>query len=352
MRYISSLLIGAFIHTASVYALPLPQYAPQNMDYNYPMYNPQMMYNNGNNGMMNNGGGMMYNNGMMNSNGMMNNRGGMMYNNGSGMNNQPIGRSSSPSSSSKARGQRYHAHAAVNDWPIPKNPYNKARANRHPSHAALYAADAMAGPNPMNPPAHNRIPMDADTDDTDDDEPKNKDKVSISGVRRAEKSVLSMEAAMASDPNTSINVEALSTRIINVDAFDSGSIKPAASSSSTQSGSASSSDTLLPTTNASAAPSAASTATGTVKQTITRSIVASKPTATKSAAVQRMATKTAKGILTKGIAHDSAGGKHQSTRVAAANSTSSHLRATSTNTAVAPKTATRKEPSMKNIRGL
>ncbi|KAJ2530636.1 origin recognition complex subunit 4, partial [Coemansia sp. RSA 1935] len=81
------------------------QYGPQGMSYGYPMSGPMMEpYNN------------------MNMNNM--NMNGPMYPLNSGYHNNRI------------RGQRYHAHAGVNEWPIPANPYMGARSHgRFAEHA-------------------------------------------------------------------------------------------------------------------------------------------------------------------------------------------------------------------------
>ncbi|KAJ2151105.1 hypothetical protein J3F82_003561 [Coemansia sp. RSA 637] len=75
------------------------------MSYGYPMSGPMMEpYNN------------------MNMNNM--NMNGPMYPLNSGYHNNRI------------RGQRYHAHAGVNEWPIPANPYMGARSHgRFAEHA-------------------------------------------------------------------------------------------------------------------------------------------------------------------------------------------------------------------------
>ncbi|KAJ1724971.1 hypothetical protein LPJ53_000825 [Coemansia erecta] len=146
-------LVGAIVHTGTVVARPVPQYGPQGMgNYGYPM-----------GGQMMGGGGPM-----MGPYGMGNDQwGGPMYN------NMPGGDGNSHYRNGRARGQRYHAHAGVDEWPIPKNPYMNARWNKHSNHAQLYANDGqmnMGGPM-MGPSGHNRIPMDegADKDDADSD---------------------------------------------------------------------------------------------------------------------------------------------------------------------------------------
>ncbi|KAJ2366374.1 hypothetical protein IW150_005955 [Coemansia sp. RSA 2607] len=231
------------------------------------------------------GGQMMGGGGpMMGPYGMGNDQwGGPMY-------NMPGGEGNSHYHSGRARGQRYNAHAGVDEWPIPKNPYMNARWNKHSNHAQLYANDGqmgMGGPM-MGPSGHNRIPMDegADKDDADSDndddadssKSSNKDSSSsataadnsgdirVGGVNRISASADGSNpllGADASDTNTSINMAAMSDRILNVNAFDGASIKPTATANSQTSASSN-------------APLTSST--GPSRQTITRSLNTVKPT--------------------------------------------------------------------------
>ncbi|KAJ2837697.1 hypothetical protein J3B02_006406, partial [Coemansia erecta] len=231
------LILNAVAHTATVLARPMPQYGPQGMgNYGgYPMGGP----------MMGNGGPMMggpY--------GMNGDQYGPMY-------NMPAGDGSSRYHSGRMRGLRYHAHAGVDEWPVPKNPYMNARWNRHMSHSEFYANGPGPGGPMMGPIGHNRIPMDGSADeapDKDNDSDDDSDTKSASSNGDSSSSSVSTSAdglhvggvnrlsslnnnngvsagADTIDTNTSINIDAMSDRIINVNAFDGASIKSTPSTS-------------------------------------------------------------------------------------------------------------------------
>ncbi|KAJ2721513.1 hypothetical protein GGI07_003913 [Coemansia sp. Benny D115] len=217
-------IVGALVQILSLaVAIPVPQYGPQGMgNYGYPM---------GNNGMMGGGGQMGYP--MMDGSYGMN--GGNQFNPMYNMGNGDGGRYHN----GRMRGQRYHAHAGVDEWPIAKNPYMDARWNRRPIRAALYDNGPMgAGNDPtmMRAGAHNRIPMndmgDKDSDDDEEDKSSQNSQSSnsaegtqVGGVKRFSADNI---PDPASDTNTSIDLATVSNKIINVSDFNGADIKPTA----------------------------------------------------------------------------------------------------------------------------
>ncbi|KAJ2234691.1 hypothetical protein H4R99_004012 [Coemansia sp. RSA 1722] len=269
------LILNAIAHTATVLARPVPQYGPQGIgNYGgYPM-----------------GGPMMGNNGpMMGPYGM---NGGDQY---GPMYNMPGGDGGSRYHNGRMRGQRYHAHAGVDEWPVAKNPYMNARWNRHMSHSEFYANGAGPSGPMMGPSGHNRIPMDGaadespekDNDSDDDSDTKSvsgsgdsgsssagTDGLRVGGVNRLSSLANSdgiSAGADAMDSNTSINIAAMSDRIINVDAFDGASIKSTPSASADKA-------TASSSVGVKTSDKPASTPSGAARQTITRSMNAAKPT--------------------------------------------------------------------------
>ncbi|KAJ1805790.1 hypothetical protein LPJ56_006488, partial [Coemansia sp. RSA 2599] len=218
------LILSVVAHTTTVLARPMPQYGPQGMgNYGgYPMPGP----------MMGNGGQMM------GPYGMNSGQCGPMY-------NMPGGDEGSHYHNGRMRGIRYHAHAGVDEWPVPKNPYMNARWNRHMSRSEFYANGPGLGGPMMGPVGHNRIPMDdapdKDNDSDDDSDTKSAssagdgssssagaDGLRVGGVNRLSSLAGSNSisaGADSADTNTSINIAAMSDRIINVNAFDGASIK-------------------------------------------------------------------------------------------------------------------------------
>ncbi|KAJ2796773.1 hypothetical protein H4R20_005421, partial [Coemansia guatemalensis] len=143
--------IGAALAVAAacVSALPAPQYGGQGMA---PQYGGQGMAPYGY-PMMGGGGPMMGPYGMGDA------YGGMCMPNGGGYRN------------GRMRGQRYHAHASADEWPLPNNPYMDARSHRRFSRQAFYADGGPGDAPMMHAPGHNRIPAnDADSDDDNDDD--------------------------------------------------------------------------------------------------------------------------------------------------------------------------------------
>ncbi|KAJ2357308.1 hypothetical protein IWW50_003699 [Coemansia erecta] len=228
-----------------------PQYGPQGMGYGYPMNGPMM------NGPMMGPYGM---NGMGGMNGPMYPPNMPNYHNG------------------RMRGQRCHAHAGADEWPMPANPYMDARSRRHFSNSAFYANGAASNDDDdeVHAHGHNRVPAgenDGSDSDNDDDEG-GKDKQSaksgegtqVAGVNRVadDSSRRMSELALESNSNTSLDMEALGSKVINIDAFDGASIKPTATAAATDS------------SNTAATPATAS-ALG--RHTVTR-VLNAKPTPT------------------------------------------------------------------------
>ncbi|KAJ2468248.1 hypothetical protein GGI02_003760, partial [Coemansia sp. RSA 2322] len=201
--------------------------------YGYPMNGPMMgggngpMMGGGNGPMM--GGGGQY--GMGNQYGPMNmgnNYGDGQYRNG------------------RMRGQRYHAHASPDMWPIPKNPYKAARWNRGNGNMGFYdSGGSNDSDEDLHAPGHNRIPR--EDDDDDDDSASNGD-TKAAGVNRmagdagagasgsgsgSNASLASNENAAMTDSNTSINIAAMSDKILNIGAFDGATIKSTSAAAST-----------------------------------------------------------------------------------------------------------------------
>ncbi|KAJ2126153.1 hypothetical protein IW147_000304 [Coemansia sp. RSA 720] len=213
MRSTGLAVVAVLAGTASA----APQYGPQGMGYGYPMGGPMMgPYMNNMNGMNN-----------MNMNGPM-------YPPNSGYHN------------GRMRGQRYHAHAGVDEWPMPANPYMGARSHGRFANPAFYAN------NPMDDsmrPAHNREPAEDDFSDSDDDEKSKKDDdkkdkdssasdnsdTQVAGVNRAANGDARRmsELGLDSESNTSLDMKALGSKVINIDAFEGASMKSTATATAT-----------------------------------------------------------------------------------------------------------------------
>ncbi|KAJ2498165.1 hypothetical protein GGH96_004535 [Coemansia sp. RSA 1972] len=267
MRSTGLAVVAVLASTASA----APQYGPQGMGYGYPMGGPMMGPYNNMNGMNN-----------MNMNGPM-------YPPNSGYHN------------GRMRGQRYHAHAGVDEWPMPANPYMGARSHGRFANPAFYANNAM---DDSMRPAHNREPSgEDDFSDSDDDEKKDKkdddkkDKDSsadgssadtqVAGVNRAVGDARRMsELGLDSTSNTSLDMAALGSKVINIDAFEGASMKSTATATATASATGSSGG-------------AASTVSAAPRHTLTRALpansaptAAAKPQTVKSQAAKPQATKS------------------------------------------------------------
>ncbi|KAJ2743657.1 hypothetical protein GGI20_003577 [Coemansia sp. BCRC 34301] len=332
----SKALVAALLCVTSVNALPVPQYGPQGMGgggFGYPMNGPMMG---------NGGGGGPYGMGCGDSYGPMNM--GNNYNGGGRYNNMRM-----------MRGQRYNAHASPDMWPIPKNPYRAARWNRGNANG-FYDNGNGGGFDGFRGPAHNRVSMDDNgdsDDDGDEDNDKSKGNTRVAGVNRAPAdttaSSLSSSAnenAGMTDLNTSINLAAMSDKIINIGAFDGATMK-ATSTAATS------------TASPSAAKKTEKASTSNARQTVTRSLGsvkptqaarnAVKPTPRTQAAVHAKAANTASSKpVVSSIARAAA---VLETPVALASPTTAHAQQTSHSKAGVA-TSTKREPSMKKIRGL
>ncbi|KAJ2861558.1 hypothetical protein GGI22_002424, partial [Coemansia erecta] len=181
------------------------------------------------------------------------------------------------------RGQRYHAHAGADEWPLPKNPYKNARQNRYFANNAMYMNEG-AGEPMMRPLGHNRVPKNDNDDDSDSEDNEKSESSSAStnnsdadgsngihvgGVNRVSASAgsdvvhtseLLLEHSLMADSNTSLDLAMLSNKIINVNAFASST-------------GATPTHASAPETSATKAKSSAK-----ARQTITRNISSSKPT--------------------------------------------------------------------------
>ncbi|KAJ2492398.1 hypothetical protein IWW37_001445 [Coemansia sp. RSA 2050] len=265
----------------------------------------------------------------------------------------------------RMRGQRYHAHASPDMWPIPKNPYKAARWNRGNA-SGFYDNSGNGGPmmngsGPMingsgpydgfHEPARNRSPMD-DSDSDDDSEKTSSGDTKVAGVNRVSTNLVGSTAtpvnenAGMTDSNTSINLAAMSDKIINIGAFDGASMKATSTSSAPKA-----------TDTASASP-AKSKAAPAARQTITRSMVSAKPTpAIRNAAKPKSHAPTAAKALTNTAgSKPSVQGITRAAMSVTATPVLCTLPTTHTQQASASKSgkaeATRREPSMKKIRGL
>ncbi|KAJ2893746.1 hypothetical protein IWW38_002782 [Coemansia aciculifera] len=354
-------LLAALLYVSSINALPVPQYGPQGMGggFGYPM-NGQMMGNGNGNG----GGCGPYGMGGGDSYGPMNN-----YNGGGGRyNNMRMA----------MRGQRYNAHAGPEMWPIPKNPYKAARWNRGNANGFYDSGNGGGGGGPMmggggpmmggngngggfdgfRGSAHNRIPMD-DNDDSDVDDDKSKEDTKVAGVNRISADTMASglsssanENAGMTDMNTSINLSAMSDKIINIGAFDGATMKATSTAASAASSATAATTTASPNT----AKKTTKPSPPNARQTVTRNMGSAKPTQ-----VARSAAKP--------TAHDShakpagtAGSKPSVSSVARAavitaapvtfvpQTTMRSQRSTNVKPSMA--SSTRREPSMKKIRGL
>ncbi|KAI9501017.1 hypothetical protein BX070DRAFT_229275 [Coemansia spiralis] len=370
MQYIAqiNILFAIGIHISATAALPMPQYGMQGMGggggygYGYPM-----------------GGGMMGNNGPMMGNGSQMGGpygayGNPMYMPGEGSGHYHNGH---------VRGQRYHAHADVDSWPLPKNPYMNARANRYFANNALYANNGGGGWPTMHAPGHNRVPTndsndDADTDkkeDLENDEAGDANSSSkkgddsadshddaegthVGGINRISASAnsgvmhtseLLWEHSQIADMNTSLDLDKLSSKIINVSDLN----RAAATHTTTSSGTT----TLTPKTTLNVATK--SSATLRARQTITRNLASAKPTSAPKPQKAQVSIKPV--VRMPADKHSSISTAHNSqatsstnlnanTRVAEAHTSSysGHFaQATKSVSSIA-----KHEPSMKRIRGL
>ncbi|KAJ2554438.1 hypothetical protein EV175_002583 [Coemansia sp. RSA 1933] len=256
-------LFALSVYATATAGIPAPQYGMNGGGYGYPMM--------GNAGpMMGNAGPMAGPYGMYGPYGGGN---GPMYMPGSG----GAGRYYN----SNMRGQRYHAHASADEWPLPKNPYKNARQNRYFANNAMYM-DGMGSPM-MHASGHNRVPQNDDDSDSEDSEQKESSSASpnsgdsdgtndthVGGVNRVSASAASdaihtsellLEHSLMADPNTSLDLAMLSNKIINVNAF----------ASSSSSGGAAQTHEAPASATKSHSPAKA-------RQTITRNISSSKPT--------------------------------------------------------------------------
>ncbi|KAJ2792510.1 hypothetical protein GGI18_000337 [Coemansia linderi] len=218
----------------------------------------------------------------------------------------------------------------------------------------------MNGNGPMNgggpydgfhEPARNRSPMD-DSDSDDDSEKASSGDTKVAGVNRVSANLAGSSSASANenagmtDSNTSINLAAMSDKIINIGAFDGASMKATSTSSAAKA-----------TDTASASLAKSKTAPA-ARQTITRSIVSAKPTP----AVRSAVKPTSHGpTATKALANTagskpSVQGVTRAALLVTATPVLCSLSTTHTQQTSASKTgkavATRREPSMKKIRGL
>ncbi|KAJ2818383.1 hypothetical protein FBU31_005894 [Coemansia sp. 'formosensis'] len=344
-----ALIAALLCASISVNGLPTPQYGPQGMGngggggggFGYPMNGPTNGMVNG--PMMGNGGGYgPY--GMGDSYGPMNM--GNNYGGGNRYNNM------------RMRGQRYHAHASPDMWPIPKNPYKAARWNRGNANG-FYDNSGNSGPmvNGNSPcdgfhgPAHNRSPMD-DSDSDDDTEKASAGDTKVAGVNRVSadstgsSSMSVNENVGMSDSNTSINLAAMSDKIINIGAFDGATMKATSTSSANKA------------TATAPVSLAKSKAVPVARQTVTRSIKSAKPTQAGGNAVKPTthAPTAAKAPTNTAGSKPSVHGVARAAAVITATPVASalptaHAQQTSHGkTSMA--TATKREPSMKKIRGL
>ncbi|KAJ1667211.1 hypothetical protein GGF38_002807 [Coemansia sp. RSA 25] len=309
------------------------------------------------------------------------------------------------------RGQRYNAHASPDMWPIPKNPYKAARWNRGNTNGFYDNSNGngtgngngngcgnggpmMGGGNggPMmgggngngggfdgfRGPAHNRVPMD-DNDDSDEDENKSKDDTKVAGVNRisadpvaSSLSSSANENAGMTDLNTSINLAAMSDKIINIGAFDGATMKATSTAAST----AATMTAATMTASPSAAKKAVKASSSNERQTVTRSLSSAKPTQTARSAVKPTPQAQAARNVVKPTPQaqvavhgspakpaDTTGSKPSVSNVARAAAvpatpvvahvlpTTAHAQQSSHSKATMA-TATKHEPSMKKIRGL
>ncbi|KAJ2717171.1 hypothetical protein H4R19_000115 [Coemansia spiralis] len=326
---------------SGVAALPVPQYGPPGMGgYGYPM-------GGGGGPMMGGGGG----GGPMMGPYGMGNQGGPMYMPGGGSNRYMGGR---------MRGQRYHAHAGVDEWPMPANPYMDARSRRRFGKSAFYAnGDGAMGDPMMRAPGHNRIPTNDDDDDGDDDGDHKDSKgpandasdgsTRVAGVNRASASPaddakrlasLSSEQAAAADSNTSLDLASLSSKIINIGAFDGASIKSTSTASAAR--------------KTGAVPAHKETTSAQVRHTVTRPLGSHVPSPTPKApahapASVARAAGVARAAAAPGPAPASKVRAHSAPATSSAGKT--HLGAGApAHTPAAP--AKHEQLSMKNIRGM
>ncbi|KAI9480076.1 hypothetical protein BX667DRAFT_495154 [Coemansia mojavensis] len=213
MRRTAKLSVAAVLAVAAN-AVAMPQYGPQGMGgYGYPMGGPMM------NGPMN--GPMM---GPMGPYGMGNQYNGPMY-----MPPNPR--------FSHMRGQRYHAHASPDEWPMPANPYMGARNRRN---APYFASNEMYNYGEMRASGHNRVPSDdVDSDDEDKKEQSSEDTGSTAaGVNRMAVGDSQTASCEQPDNNTSLDMASLGSKVINVSDFDGASIKPCTSTAASETASA------------------------------------------------------------------------------------------------------------------
>ncbi|KAJ2784463.1 hypothetical protein H4R18_001085 [Coemansia javaensis] len=328
MRPATGLFAAAALAAACCAApLPAPQYGPQGMmggGYGYPMGGPYGM-------------GAPY---------------GPMYMPGGGGGGGASGRYFG----GKMRGQRYHAHAGVDEWPMPANPYMGGRGRRGFGRPEFYAnGPGDMGDPMMRAPGHNRIP--AGDDDSDDDDDNSNAKSSESGTKAAgvnrasassgadaqRMSELQDEQSAAANSNTSLDLAALSSKIINIGAFDGASMKPTAASGTP--------------CKTGAAQTPRCTPAGHIRHTVTRPLNSNNshaPTPTAQAHQAAHGPGQHRPAAVARAAAKPAAGSHVTTapasRLRAHTATPTHAAAAAAAATKAP--ATKHELPMKNIRGL